>query len=70
MQIVYSDLATLLTGIVGCRAIGAKGLFFTEFIEAAKVQSNDDGISGHKLAPYNANYLTLYGLTLIITNQY
>jgi len=27
---------------------------FTEFTEAAKVHSNDDGISRHRLAPFNA----------------
>ena len=31
---------------------------FTEFTEAAEVHSNDDGISRHRLAPYNAYYLT------------
>jgi len=32
--------------------------FFTEFTKAAKVQLNNDGISSHSLAPYNAYYLT------------
>ena len=32
--------------------------FFTEFTEAAKVHSNDDGISRHRLVPFNAYYLT------------
>jgi len=31
---------------------------FTEFTEAAKVHSNDDGISRHRLAPFNAYHLT------------
>jgi len=28
------------------------------FTEAAKVLSNDDGISRHRIAPFNAYYLT------------
>jgi len=32
--------------------------FFTAFTEAAKVHSNDDGISRHRLAPFNAYYRT------------
>jgi len=31
---------------------------FAEFTEAAKVHSNDDGISRHGFAPFNAYYLT------------
>ena len=31
---------------------------FTEFTEAAKVHSNDDSISRHRLEPFNAFYLT------------
>ena len=33
-------------------------IHFTEFTESAKVHSNDDGISRHMLAPYNACYLS------------
>jgi len=36
----------------------AQFIAFTEFTEAAKVHSNDDSISRHRLAPFNAYYLT------------
>jgi len=35
-----------------------EGKIFTEFTEAAKVHSNDDGLSRHGLAPFNVYYLT------------
>ena len=41
-------MPTLITGI-------APG---PEFTEAAEVHSNDDDVSRHRLAPYNAYYLT------------
>ena len=38
--------------------VANRPFLFTEFTEAAKVHSNDDGISRHRLAPFNAYSLT------------
>ena len=41
-----------------CIGLSAFKTKINEFTEAAKVHSNDDGISRHRLAPFNAYYLT------------
>jgi len=38
---------------------GTVHIKFTKFIKVAKVHSNGDGISRHRVAPFNAYYLTV-----------
>jgi len=48
-----SDVFSLLYGESATNPQQVHGKF-TEFSEAAKVHSNDDGINRHRLAPFNA----------------